>query len=191
MGAKANTKGWTNCTLPVCPRTCTPTRHTGTCARRKKGREGGRGGREGRRMGSRKLCLPFLMVKDTDPLLRVALKRAANAVRKAVGLRTPMLDDLCSILLAGAVVLCSMMERAWWGGEKRDRKQAGRGPRCDGGAACGREMWLLRLCVLVCVVLWSLSQPQQRQTIITAITLPASLAEEIASACSSVCTTLT
>jgi len=61
-------------------------KHKGRVGR---GREGGR--EEGGE-AERKLCLPFLMVKYTDPLLRVALKSVANAVRKVVGLRTPMLD---------------------------------------------------------------------------------------------------
>ena len=59
------------------------------------------------------------MVKYTEPLLRVALKSVANAVRKAVGLRTPMLDKRGGGVLVGgwAVVpslLCSMM--GWVGG---------------------------------------------------------------------------
>lgn len=43
------------------------------------------------------LHLPFLMVTYTEPLLRVASKSVAKAVRKAVGLRTTMLRrEVCA-----------------------------------------------------------------------------------------------
>jgi len=90
-GEKWSGKRWYSSRYACSFSPCTPTCHTG--ASTKEGLE--EGGREGGRSvgkAERKLCLPFLMVKYTDPLLRVALKSVANAVRKAVGLRTPMLD---------------------------------------------------------------------------------------------------
>lgn len=81
------------------------------------------------------MCLPFLMVKYTEPLLRVALKSVANAVRKVAGLRTPMLDERgCDV---GLVVVGGQASFALFvgGAEEEARSRGCRAPLAVGMAA--------------------------------------------------------